>query len=83
MSTYTYLYATEDSDGVPLLFEAEKTSSVNIGDLVEYDGELFPIVDKTMINTQSDEYRIFDRISGIRKPDRLFALTWENKKEGE
>lgn len=81
MAVYTYLYVTEDSDGAPLLFEAKNTCSVCIGDLVEYDGELFPIVDKTMINTQSDEYRIFNRIAGIRKPDRLFALTWENKKE--
>jgi hypothetical protein len=81
MLNFTYLLVTEDSNGAPLVFAFKDGGFIDLGDLVEHDGELFPVIDKCYLSTDSDEYRIFEKVIGIREPHSIYTITWKKTKE--
>ena len=81
MGKYIYLLLAEDGNGCPHLFAADRDACFSCGDLAEWDGELFEVKDVCFIDTETNEYRIFNSLCEIKEPDRIFSEIWKKNKE--
>lgn len=70
------LYASEDSEGRTQVFTLPNATFADIGDLLEYDGEYFPVKDKHITFPGSFEQRVIASLCTIRVASGVYELRW-------
>ena len=78
MSKYITLYVSENSDECPCIFTLPDEVAALEGNLLEHDGELFPVKETITISTDSPEYRLISSICTIRRATAVFCCFWRS-----
>lgn len=82
MVKFTYLLQAVDSAGSHHIFRVDDGCiCVKCGDLVLYDGAILIVEAKCYTDVESDEYKMFKSILGIKIPDKIYQVSWEKNME--
>lgn len=76
MSKFITLYVSENSDECPVVFTVPEDVVANAGNMLEHDGELFPVKDTIFIQLDSAEYRLISSICTIRRATAVYYCHW-------
>lgn len=73
------LYVSEDSDECPCIFTLPESVVALAGNLLEYNGEFFPVKDTITILPCSPEYRLITSLCTIRRATAVFFCFWRSE----
>ena len=76
MSKFITLYVSENSDDRPVIFFLPEGGTASVGDLLERDGEFFPVKEIIFIRLDSAEYRLISSLCTIRGAKAVYSLYW-------
>ena len=75
---FAWVIRSEDADGRCLAFQLyDGVCAPNPGDLVEVDGEIFPVVDSCYIEKDSPEARLINELADVRFVNAIYRKAWE------
>jgi hypothetical protein len=70
------LYVSENSDDCPVIFTLPEGVDAFAGNLLEYEGEFFPVKEVIFIQLDSAEYRLIRSLCSIRRATAVYSLYW-------
>ena len=79
MSNYITLYVSENSDECPCVFTLPEGVPAFTGNLLEHNGEVFPVKEIITICADSAEYRLISSICMIRKASAVYCCCWNSE----
>ena len=80
MSNFVCLVRAEDSEGCDQIFTLpDCTYAPEAGDLVEHDGEFFPVTEVFFIIPDSPEYRTINALCQIYAADAVYQRRWNKE----
>ena len=75
---FAWIIRSEDADGRCLAFQLyDDVLAPNHGDLVEVDGEIFPVVEGCYIEKDSPEARLINELANVRFVNAIYRKEWE------
>lgn len=75
---FAWIIRSEDADGRCLAFQLyDGVFAPNPGDLIEVDGEIFPVVEGCYIEKDSPEARLINALADVRFVDVIYRKAWD------
>lgn len=76
MSKIITMYVSESSDDRPVILYLPEGCAASVGDLLERDGEFFPVKEVIFIQLDSAEYRLIRSLCSFRRATAVYSLYW-------
>lgn len=75
---FTWIVRSEDSDERCMAFKLyDGVFSPNPGDLVDVNGEIFPVLECCYLMKDSPEARLINELADVRFVDVIYRKAWE------